>query len=553
MHAVSDVSAEAPAVRFTAIKAASEAPPLEAIVKKILTSSVYELARETALTHAPFLSARLGNEVKIKREDLQPVFSFKIRGAYNMMSKLTAEQRKAGVICASAGNHAQGVAISAKALGMVATIVMPTVTPGIKINAVKAHGANVILKGDVFDESLAHAYALREQNGMTFVPPYDHLDIIAGQGTCGMEIVRQLPGKLDAVFVPVGGGGFIAGVASYIKYVRPSVKIIGVQSEDSAALKAALEEGRLVRLSETGVFADGVSVAKIGDNPWALIHGHGLVDDVITCTTDEMCAAIKDMFEDTRAVAEPAGALSLAGLKKYVQATGVKGQTLVCINSGANLNFDRLQYIAERTETGEQREALVALTFAEGRANFLGIFEALGKRGVTEAIYRFTDVAVGKLYLGVRLNPGGQDRAEVLELLRKANYGVVDMTDNDMARNHIRYLGGGRGGRALDEFLYRFEFPERPGALLRFMRKLPVAWNITLVHYRNHGTAWASTLIGFEVPLAERGSVGAVLASCGARFWNETDNTAFAVFVKTGPQVMTSSSSSSSNTGTEES
>jgi threonine dehydratase len=525
----------AQSVRFTAIKATEEVRSLESVVKKILTSTVYEIARETPITHAPVLSGKLGNDVKIKREDMQPVFSFKIRGAYNMMSRLSEAQKKAGVICASAGNHAQGVAISAKALGIAATIVMPTVTPGIKINAVRAYGANVILQGSVFDEALQHAFQLREQNGMTFVPPYDHIDIIAGQGTCGMEIVRQLPARLDAVFVPVGGGGFIAGVAAYIKYVRPSVKIIGVQSEDSAALKAALEEGRLVRLSETGVFADGVSVAQIGFNPWALIHAHQLVDDVITCTTDEMCAAIKDMFEDTRGVAEPAGALSLAGLKKYVQATGVKGQTLVCINSGANLNFDRLQYIAERTMTGEQREVLMAVTFAEGRSNFLGIFDALGKRAVTEAIYRFTDVSVGKLYLGVQVSPGGQDRADVIDALRKGAYGVLDLTDNELAKNHIRYLGGGRAGRAIEECVYRFEFPERTGALLRFMRKLPVSWNITLVHYRNHGTAWASTLIGFEVPVDERGAVQTVLSGCGARFWNETDNTAFGVFVKTHP------------------
>jgi threonine dehydratase len=537
-------------VRFTATVKKLEAPPLEAIVKKILTSSVYEVARETPITAAPFLSARLGNDVRLKREDLQPVFSFKIRGAYNMMSKMSDEQKKAGAICASAGNHAQGVAISGKALGIATTIVMPIVTPNIKINAVRSHGANVILKGDTFDDALEHAFKLRDETGMTFVPPYDNIDVIAGQGTCGMEIIRQLPGKLDIVFVPVGGGGFIAGVASYIKYVRPSVIVIGVQSEDSAALKASLEEGRRVRLTETGVFADGVSVARIGENPWALIEAHDLVDDVVTCTTDEMCAAIKDIFEDTRAVAEPAGALSLAGLKKYVQATGITGKTLVAINSGANINFDRLQYICERTDTGEQREVLMAVTFNEGRANFLGIFEALGQRAVTEAIYRYSDLHLAKLFLGVRVNPGGQDRNDVLAGLAKASYTAVDLTDNDLAKSHVRYLGGGRGGRALDEFVYRFEFPERPGALLRFMRKLPLTWNITLVHYRNHGTAWASTLIGFEVPVDERAAVNQVLSKCGARCWNETENVSFKEFVKTGVQSSSSSSTQSSTNET---
>lgn len=536
-------------VRFTAIVNKVEAPPLEAIVKKILTSSVYEAARETPITTAPFLSARLQNDVKLKREDLQPVFSFKIRGAYNMMSKLTEEQKRAGVICASAGNHAQGVAFAGKALGIGATIVMPIVTPGIKINAVRSHGASVILKGDTFDDALEHALQLRDQNGMTFVPPYDHIDVIAGQGTIGMEIIRQLPGKLDVVFVPVGGGGFIAGVASYIKYVRPSVIVIGVQSEDSAALKASLEEGRRVRLSETGVFADGVSVARIGENPWALINGHDLVDDVVTCTTDEMCAAIKDIFEDTRAVAEPAGALSLAGLKKYVQATGITGKTLVAINSGANINFDRLQYICERTDTGEQREVLMAVTFNEGRANFLGIFETLGARAVTEAIYRYSDLHLAKLFLGVRVNPGGQDRTDVLAGLSKAGYTAVDLTDNDLAKSHVRYLGGGRGGRALEEMLFRFEFPERPGALLRFMRKLSLTWNITLVHYRNHGTAWASTLIGFEVPENERASVPAVLAKITPRCWDETNNEAFVQFVKTGVNATATATATTTSSG----
>ena len=415
---------------------------LEATVKKILQARVYEAARETPISPAPMLSRRFNNQILIKREDLQPVHSFKIRGAYNRMAHLSDEQKAKGVIAASAGNHAQGLALAAKLMGVKAVIVMPRITPEIKVAAVRGWGAKVILKGDAFAAAAEHAHELVEQHGYTYIPPFDDIDVVAGQGTVAMEILRQHSGPIDAVFIPVGGGGLIAGMAAYIKYLRPEIKVIGVESEDSACLKAALEAGERVVLDQVGVFAEGVAVAQIGKVPFSLMRD--LVDDVITVNTDEMCAAVKDIFEDTRAVSETSGALSLAGLKKYIQESGAQDQTLVCINSGANTNFDRLQHIAERTELGEQREAILAVTIPERPGSFKKFCRTIGKRMVTEFNYRYADADQAHIFVGVQVKPGGEDRQALIGRLFEAGYPVEDLTDNELAKLHIRHLGGGR-------------------------------------------------------------------------------------------------------------
>ncbi|MCA1768455.1 MAG: threonine ammonia-lyase, biosynthetic [Halomonas sp.] len=446
---------------------------LESIVKKILQARVYEAAVETPISPAPFLSRRFNNTILIKREDLQPVYSFKIRGAYNKMAQLSEEQKAKGVIAASAGNHAQGLAMAAKQMGVKAVIVMPRITPDIKVQGVRSRGARVVLKGDSFAEAATHAQELIKEHGYIYIPPFDDIDIIAGQGTIAMEILRQHSGPIDTIFVPVGGGGLMAGMLAYIKYLRPDIKVIGVESEDSACLKAALEAGERVVLDQVGVFAEGVAVAQIGELPFSIIRD--LIDDVITVNTDEICAAVKDIFEDTRAVAETSGALSLAGLKKYVQQTGVEGQTLICINCGANINFDRLQHIAERTELGEQRE--------------------------------------------------------VIDKLREAGYQVEDLTDNELAKLHIRHLGGGRPKEHFDEEVYRFEFPERPGALMNFLTHLPHDWSISLFHYRNHGAAYGRVLVGMQIPNGDRAHVEEHFDEIGYRYWKETDNAAYRLFM----------------------
>ncbi|GAB2788019.1 threonine ammonia-lyase, biosynthetic [Halomonas shantousis] len=502
---------------------------LEETVKKILQARVYEAAYETPISRASFLSRRLDNQILIKREDLQPVYSFKIRGAYNKMAQLSDEQKAKGVIAASAGNHAQGLAMAAKQMGVKAVIVMPRITPDIKVQAVRARGARVVLKGDAFGEALEHAQALIAEHGYTYIPPFDDADVIAGQGTVAMEILRQHTGRLDAIFVPVGGGGLIAGVAAYVKYLRPEIKVIGVEADDSACLKAALAAGERVVLDQVGVFAEGVAVAQIGEAPFAILRHH--VDDVITVNTDEMCAAVKDIFEDTRAVAEVSGALSLAGLKKYVQQTGAQGQTLLCINSGANTNFDRLQHIAERTELGEQREAILAVTIPERPGSFKQFCKIVGKRMVTEFNYRYADPQDAHIFVGVQVKPGGEDRQEVIRKLCDAGYPVEDLTDNELAKLHIRHLGGGRPREQFSEEVYRFEFPERPGALMNFLTHLPADWNISLFHYRNHGAAYGRVLVGMQVPNGDRCHVEEHFDRIGYRYWKETDNAAYRLFM----------------------
>lgn len=501
---------------------------LERYVKRILQAQVYDVAIETPMSEARFLSKRMNNTILIKREDLQPVYSFKLRGAYNAMAQLTEEEKERGVVTASAGNHAQGVAMAAKQMGIKATIVMPKITPEIKVASAKARGGKVVLKGDSFDEAAVYARQLVEEKGYTYIPPYDHPEVIAGQGTIAMEMLRQHPAPIDAIFVPVGGGGLIAGVAVYVKYLRPEIKVIGVEAEDSACLKAALDAGERVVLDQVGIFAEGVAVAQIGEEPFRIAQH--FVDDVITVTTDEICAAVKDMFEDTRAVSEPSGALSLAGLKKYIQQTGAENQTLLCINSGANTNFDRLQHIAERAELGEKREAILAVTIPERTGSFKQFCKVIGRRMVTEFNYRYADSEQARIFVGVQLKDP-DDRAELMQTLATEQYPVIDMSDNEMAKLHIRHLGGGHNSEIQNEQLFRFEFPERPGALLNFLTHLGQNWNITLFHYRNHGAAYGRVLIGMQVPEEDKEKVSEYLNRIGYRYWDETKNPAYKLFL----------------------
>jgi len=502
---------------------------LERYVKRILQARVYDVAIETPLSEARFLSKRLNNTILIKREDLQPVFSFKLRGAYNAMAQLTEEEKARGVITASAGNHAQGVAMAAKHMGIKAIIVMPKITPEIKVASAKARGAKVILKGDAFSEASEYAQELVKEKGYTYIPPYDHPEVIAGQGTVAMEILRQYPADIDAIFVPVGGGGLIAGIAAYVKYLRPDIKVIGVEAEDAACLKAAMDAGERVILDQVGIFAEGVAVAQIGEEPFRIAQH--FVDDVITVNTDEICAAVKDVFEDTRAVSEPSGALSLAGLKKYVQQNNAEGETLICINSGANTNFDRLQHIAERAELGEKREAILAVTIPERPGSFKQFCKIVGRRMVTEFNYRYSDSHDAKIFVGIQLKDIN-DRAELIRSLEAEGYPTIDLSDNEMAKLHIRHLGGGRNDDIADEQLFRFEFPERPGALFNFLNNLGQNWNISLFHYRNHGAAYGRVLIGMQVPDKDKQKVSEYLDRIGYRYWDESGNPAYHLFLQ---------------------
>lgn len=502
----------------------------ESYIKRILDARVYDVARETPIHEAALLSSRFDNRILIKREDLQPVFSFKVRGAYNKMVRLRPEQRERGVVAASAGNHAQGLAMAAQHMGVAATIVMPRTTPAIKIDAVRRRGAKVVLIGDNYDEASAHATKLVAERGLTYVHPFDDPDVIAGQGTVGMEIVRQHQTPLDAVFVPVGGGGLLAGVAAYIRYVWPKTRIIGVEPEDAACLQAALAKGRRVTLPEVGLFADGCAVAQVGKETFRVIRE--TVDEVITASTDEMCAAIKDIFEDTRVIAEPAGALALAGLKKYVEREGVKGQQLLAILSGANTNFDRLRYISERTEIGEHREAVISVTIPEHPGAFRAFCSALGKRNITEFNYRYCSGEGARVFVGLTVEPGGDDLAQVLSSLSERGYHCEDLTANEMAKLHIRYMVGGRAPQEVDtESVFRVEFPERPGALLKFLSGLGKRWNITLFHYRNHGAAYGRILVGMHVPKSDRPAVLEQLNAIGYRYWDESDNPAYVLYL----------------------
>lgn len=497
-------------------------------LERILRAPVYDVAIETPLERAPRLSARLESEVLIKREDLQPVFSFKLRGAYNKMRGLGGEALARGVIAASAGNHAQGVALAARRLGATARIVMPTTTPGIKVDAVRALGAEAILHGDGYDDAYGRARELVQRDGLTFVHPYDDPEVIAGQGTVAMEILRQHRGPLSAIFVPVGGGGLIAGVAAYVKHLAPEVQVIGVEPQDAACLQAARQAGQPVDLEQVGLFADGVAVRRIGAEPFRVARD--AVDQVVTVTTDEICAAIKDIFEDTRSIAEPAGAVSVAGLKRWVSERGARGETYVAIDSGANMNFDRLRHVAERAEIGEHREALFAVTIPERPGAFRDFCRVLERRSITEFNYRYGSPAAAHIFVGLSID-GLQERESLLARLAAADLPVVDMSQNEMAKLHVRFMVGGRAP-ANDERLLRFEFPERPGALLQFLDAVGDRWNISLFHYRNHGAAFGRVLVGLQVSRGETSAFQAFLDGLPYRYVEETTNPAAPLFLR---------------------
>ncbi|WP_091754214.1 threonine ammonia-lyase, biosynthetic [Methylobacterium sp. ap11] len=507
-------------------------------IKKILGARVYDVAVESPLDPMPRLSQRLGAQVLLKREDLQPVFSFKIRGAYNKMASLGADALARGVICASAGNHAQGVALAAKRLGVAAVIVMPRTTPAIKVEGVKSRGGQVVLHGDAFDEAYAHAKTLEAEQGLTFIHPYDDPDVIAGQGTIGLEILRQHGAPIEAVFVPIGGGGLAAGVATFVKFMRPETKVIGVEPADAASMKAAIEADERVVLDSVGLFADGVAVRQAGEETFRLCRQY--LDEVITVDTDAICAAVKDVFDDTRAMSEPSGALALAGLKEYAARGGLGAGSLVAINSGANLNFDRLRHIAERAEIGERREALLAVTIPERAGSYRAFIRALGRRAITEFNYRYAPGAEAQIFVGVQLSGGRPEKEALVEELRRLGYAVTDLTDNEVAKLHVRYMVGGRVPGLSDERLLRFEFPERPGALLKFLDSLGVTWNISLFHYRNHGADYGRVLAGIQVPEAERGRFAAALAELGYEHVDETDNAAYRLFLDGQPRAVPS-------------
>lgn len=496
-------------------------------LRAVLRSPVYEVAQVTPLQKMEKISSRLGNTILVKREDRQPVHSFKLRGAYAMIATLNEEQKARGVITASAGNHAQGVALSATRLGIKSLIVMPVATADIKVEAVRAFGGEIYLFGANFDEAKAKAIELAEQKGYTFVPPFDHPMVIAGQGTLAMELLQQ-DAHIDRVFVPVGGGGLAAGVAVLIKQLMPQIKVIAVEAEDSACLKAALEAGHPVDLPRVGLFAEGVAVKRIGSETFRLCQEY--LDDIITVDSDAICAAMKDLFEDVRAVAEPSGALALAGMKKYIQQHQIKGERLAHVLSGANVNFHGLRYVSERCELGEQREALLAVTIPEQKGSFLKFCQLLGGRSVTEFNYRYAKSDDACIFVGVRLTRGLEERGEILQLLNEGGYKVVDLSDDEMAKLHVRYMVGGRPSKPLRERLFSFEFPEAPGALLRFLQTLGTHWNISLFHYRSHGTDYGRVLAGFELTESEP-QFEEHLAALGYDFHNETNNPAFSFFL----------------------
>ncbi|WP_342221554.1 threonine ammonia-lyase, biosynthetic [Candidatus Fukatsuia endosymbiont of Tuberolachnus salignus] len=496
-------------------------------LRAILSAPVYEVAKVTPLQIMDKISSRLANTILVKREDQQPGHSFKLRGAYTMMKALTSDQRVCGVITASAGNHAQGVALAATKLGINALIVMPLATAAIKVDAVRNFGGKILLFGNNFDEAKEKAIELAQQEGYTFVPPFDHPAVIAGQGTLALELLQQ-DILLDRIFVPIGGGGLAAGVAVLIKQLMPNIKVIGVEAQDSACLCAALTAGNPVDLTRVGLFAEGVAVRRIGDETFRLCHDY--LDDVITVDSDAICAAVKDLFEDVRAIAEPSGALALAGLKKYVQEKQIQGERLIHILSGANVNFHDLRYVSERCELGEQREALLAVTIPEEKGSFLRFCQSLGGRSVTEFNYRYADANNERIFVGVRLTGGDIERAEIIATLQIEGYQVADLSDNEMAKLHIRYMVGGRPSKSLNEKLFSFEFPESPGALLRFLQTLGTCWNISLFHYRGHGTDCGRVLAAFELATVEA-EFKQHLTKLGYHCNDETDNPAFNFFL----------------------
>lgn len=503
---------------------------LEEYEQRIASARVYDAAIKTPLQAAPKLSARTVNSILLKREDLQPVHSFKLRGALNKIAHMSEAERVRGVVTASAGNHAQGVALAARRFGISAVIVMGKNTPEIKVDAVRAHGARIVFEGESYDEAALAALKLSDAEGHVFVPPYDDADVIAGQGTIGLELLEANQ-SLDAVYVPVGGGGLIAGVAAAIKRARPHVQVIGVEAEGSACMNAALAAGDRVMLDRTSMdmFADGVSVSQVGEEPFRVARTH--VDGMVTVSTDEICAAIKDVFEDVRAIAEPAGALAVAGLKRHVAEQGIENRALVAIVSGANVNFDRLRYISEVAEFGEQRELVLGAQIPEQPGSFRRFCRELGHRSITEFNYRYAGEDSAHVYVGLRIQ-GQEERRGLVQRLTEAGYEVVDMTDNDLAKLHVRYMVGGRVGGLKQELIYRIEFPERIGALRRFLSLLGQHWNITMFHYRNHGAAWGRVLVGFEARPEERDRLAQELDRIGYRYAEESNNPAYAAFLR---------------------
>lgn len=498
-------------------------------LKLIEAADVYEVADKTPLEFAKLLSTRLDNRVFLKREDLQPIFSFKLRGAFNKLSKLPAQLLERGVICSSAGNHAQGVALAARRKGVPATIVMPVTTPSIKVEAVQLLGGKTVLHGDNYDAAFAHAKQLEEEQGLVFIHPFDDPDVIAGQGTIGLELLEQCESLPDAVFVPIGGGGLIAGIAACLKARAPTVRIVGVEPDDSAGMSASLAAGHPVTLDHVGIFADGVAVRRVGDETFRLCQLY--VDEIVTVGTDQICAAVQDIYEDTRSIVEPAGALAVAGIKRFVEQNGAHGQTYVALNCGANVNFDRLRHIAERAALGEQREMLMAVEIPEKPGSFRQFCDALGKRSVTEFNYRYSDKSKARVFVGVELRRGDAERRDVIDAIEALGYPVADLSDNEMAKLHVRHMVGGRVSGLADERLFRFEFPERPGALAAFLNAIGKQWNISLFHYRNHGSDYGRILAGIQVPAAESMALEEHLAELGYAHWEESDNPAYHLFL----------------------
>ena len=500
------------------------------LIEKILTARVYDVAIESPLEAAKSLSKRYNNNIFLKREDLQPVFSFKLRGAFNRMFQLSDIEKKRGVVAASAGNHAQGVAISGQKLGIQTTIVMPKITPEIKVKGVETYGGKVLLLGDNFDDAYAHAIELSTKEQLTFIHPFDDIDVIAGQGTIGMELLRQHPDPIDIVFVCVGGGGLLSGIVSYIKYLSPTTKVIGVEHEEAPSMTEAIAKGEIIELESVGTFADGAAVRKVGQNTFDIINN--LVDEMITVTTDETCAAIKDVFEDTRTMLEPAGALGIAGLKKYVIKHQIKGKDLVAISSGANINFDRLRHVAERAEIGEQREAIFAVTIPEQSNSFKDFCQAIGERSITEFNYRYADQTEAQVFTGIKLSDGNTEKQLIMKELQAEGYKVLDLSDNELAKVHLRFMGGGHAQSINDERLYRFSFPEKPGALLHFLSSMGGIWNISLFHYRNHGSDFGRVLTGIQVPEKDYDKFTQFLDNLGYEYWDETENPAYQNFLR---------------------
>jgi threonine dehydratase len=505
-------------------------------LERILKARVYDVAIETPLDYAPNLSTRLDNRVYLKREDLQSVFSFKLRGAYNKMAHLSQELLKQGVIAASAGNHAQGVALGASRLGTQAIIVMPTTTPQVKIEAVKARGGVVVLHGDTYDDAYAYARQLEQEKGLTFIHPFNDPDVIAGQGTIGMEILRQYQQPIHAIFVAIGGGGLIAGIAAYVKRLYPEVKIIGVEPVDANAMYLSLKAGHRVKLEQVGLFADGVAVREVGDQTFPLCQQY--VDEVILADTDDICAAIKDVFEDTRSILEPAGALAIAGMKAYVEREQITDKTLIAVACGANMNFDRLRFVVERAEYGERREAIFAVTIPEAQGSLRKFCECLGKNNLTEFSYRIADSQIAHIFVGVQIQ-NRSDATRMVETFVKNGFNTLDLTDDELTKLHLRHMVGGRAAKQIPagspladhELLYRFEFPERPGALMKFLKSMNPNWNISLFHYRNHGADYGRIVVGVQVPPQERSQWQAFLDTLGYPYWDESQNPAYKLFL----------------------